>query len=92
MRNFIAGELGKVYLANGKPLSIIGKGDVCIQSTNSYRWTLKDVRYISDLRKMAFLLDNWIVKVAEWREFVENCEERTDSGSRLQDGHSVDYQ
>lgn len=47
MSNFIAGKHGKVYLADGEALSILGKGEVLIHSTNSNRWTLKDVCYIT---------------------------------------------
>jgi GAG-pre-integrase domain len=51
MTNFMSGEYGKVYLADGKPLEIMGKGDVQIKSSNSHKWTLHDVRYIPDLKK-----------------------------------------
>lgn len=44
--NFVAGEYGKVYLADGKPLKIRGKGDVHIKSDNGYKWILHDVRYM----------------------------------------------
>ncbi|KAJ4736375.1 Transposon Ty1-NL2 Gag-Pol polyprotein [Rhynchospora pubera] len=51
IKNFVAGQYGTVYLADGKPLSITGKGDVHIKSDNGYKWALHDVRYIPGLKK-----------------------------------------
>ena len=41
MRNFMAQESGKVYLADDKPLDIKSKGDVQIKPSNSCKWLLQ---------------------------------------------------
>ena len=40
-----------MYLADNKDLEIKGKEDVCIKTPAGNQWTLKDVRYISGLKK-----------------------------------------
>lgn len=42
--NLVAGEYGKVYLADCKPFKITGKGDVHMKSDNGYKWIFNDVR------------------------------------------------
>jgi len=50
-KNFIAGDLGKVYLGNDLACDITGKGDVDIRLPNGSIWTLVDVRYVPCLRR-----------------------------------------
>ncbi|CAA0823452.1 Uncharacterized mitochondrial protein AtMg00300 [Striga hermonthica] len=51
MEPYTAGDFGVVYLADNKPLKIIGKGDVQIKSANGSCWTLGDVRHIPGLKR-----------------------------------------
>ncbi|KAL2248266.1 UNVERIFIED_CONTAM: Retrovirus-related Pol polyprotein from transposon TNT 1-94 [Sesamum indicum] len=51
MEPYTSGDFGLVYLADNKPLKIVGKGDVQIKSTNGSCWTLHDVRYIPGLKR-----------------------------------------
>ncbi|CAA0828500.1 Uncharacterized mitochondrial protein AtMg00300 [Striga hermonthica] len=50
MESYTAGDFGVVYLADNKPLKIVGKGDVQIKSANGSCWTLRDVRHIPGLK------------------------------------------
>ena len=50
-QNFKFENFKKAYLADNKALEIEGKGDVCIKTLEGNQWTLKDVRYIPDLKK-----------------------------------------
>ena len=77
-RNFKS-ENFEVYLADNKDLEIKGKRDVCIKTLAGNQWTLKDVRYISGLKKNLIFI--WSVghnrlcnRVRE--EFVEDYEGR----------------
>ena len=45
------GDFGKVYLANGTALNVMGMGDVRILLPNGSVWLLEKVRHISDLRR-----------------------------------------
>ncbi|KAL2246114.1 UNVERIFIED_CONTAM: Retrovirus-related Pol polyprotein from transposon TNT 1-94 [Sesamum indicum] len=51
MEIYTSGDFGLVYLADNKPLKIVGKGDVRIKSTNGSCWTLHDVRHIPGLKR-----------------------------------------
>ncbi|KAL2232590.1 UNVERIFIED_CONTAM: Retrovirus-related Pol polyprotein from transposon TNT 1-94 [Sesamum indicum] len=51
MEPYTSGDFGLVYLADNKPLKIVGKGDVWIKSTNGSCWTLHDVRHIPGLKR-----------------------------------------
>ncbi|KAL2243395.1 UNVERIFIED_CONTAM: Retrovirus-related Pol polyprotein from transposon TNT 1-94 [Sesamum indicum] len=51
MEPYTSGDFGLVYLADNKPLKIVGKGDVRIKSTNGSYWTLHDVRHIPGLKR-----------------------------------------
>ncbi|KAL2243895.1 UNVERIFIED_CONTAM: Retrovirus-related Pol polyprotein from transposon TNT 1-94 [Sesamum indicum] len=51
MESYTSGDFGLVYLADNKPLKIIGKGDVRIKSTNGSCWILHDVRHIPGLKR-----------------------------------------
>ncbi|GKF64342.1 hypothetical protein Tco_0187790, partial [Tanacetum coccineum] len=42
---------GKVYLEDYKTLDITGVGDVVLKTSFGTSWTLKNVRYISGLKK-----------------------------------------
>ena len=56
-RNFKSGNFEKVYHADNKDLKIEGKGDVYIKTPAGNQWTLKDVRYISSLKKNLISID-----------------------------------
>ncbi|KAL2228217.1 UNVERIFIED_CONTAM: Retrovirus-related Pol polyprotein from transposon TNT 1-94 [Sesamum indicum] len=51
MEPYTSGDFGLVYLADNKPLKIVGKGDVRIKSTNESCWTLHDVGHIPGLKR-----------------------------------------
>lgn len=40
MDNSIGGDFGKVYMADDKPLKIVGKGDVTIRLPNGSVWKI----------------------------------------------------
>jgi hypothetical protein len=49
--NYVAGDFGKVYLADGSPLDIVGMGDVRIRSHSDSVWKLKKVRHVPKLTR-----------------------------------------
>ncbi|KAL2231694.1 UNVERIFIED_CONTAM: Retrovirus-related Pol polyprotein from transposon TNT 1-94 [Sesamum indicum] len=51
MEPYTSGDFGLLYLADNKPLKIVGKGDVRIKSTNGSCSILHDVRYILGLKR-----------------------------------------
>ena len=51
IQNYVAGDFGKVYLANGSALDVVGMGDVWILLPNGSVWLLEKVRHIPDLRR-----------------------------------------
>ena len=51
IQNYVAGDFGKVYLANGSALDVVGMGDVQILLPNGSVWLLEKVRHIPDLRR-----------------------------------------
>nr|KYP32301.1 Retrovirus-related Pol polyprotein from transposon TNT 1-94 [Cajanus cajan] len=51
MEPYTTGDFGMVYLADNKPLKIVGKGDVRIKYANGSCWTLRDVRHIPGLKR-----------------------------------------
>ncbi|KAL6340105.1 hypothetical protein AAG906_038940 [Vitis piasezkii] len=51
IQNYIAGDFGKVYLADGLALDVVGLGDVRISLPNGSVWLLEKVRHIPDLRR-----------------------------------------
>ena len=51
IHNYVAGDFGKVYLANGIALDVVGMGDVWILLPNGFVWLLEKVRHIPNLRK-----------------------------------------
>ena len=48
---YVAGDFGKVYLADGSALDVVGMRDVKILLSNGFVWLLEKVRHILDLRK-----------------------------------------
>ncbi|RVX16420.1 Retrovirus-related Pol polyprotein from transposon TNT 1-94 [Vitis vinifera] len=51
IQNYVAGDFGKVYLADGSALDVVGLGDVRISLPNGSIWLLEKVRHIPDLRR-----------------------------------------
>ena len=51
IQNYVAGDFGKVYLADGSALGVMGRGDVRILLPNGSVWLLEKVRHIPNLRK-----------------------------------------
>ena len=51
IHNYVAGDFGKVYLASGIALDVVGMGDVRILFPNGSVWLLEKVRHIPDLRR-----------------------------------------
>ena len=50
IQNYITGDFGKVYLADGSALDVVGMGDVRILLPNGSVWLLEKVRNIPKLR------------------------------------------
>ena len=51
IQNYATGDFGKVYLADGIALDVVGMGDVRIVLPNESIWLLEKVRHIPDLRR-----------------------------------------
>ena len=51
LSNYVSGSFGKVYLADGKPLDIVGRGDINIRTSSGTQWTLHNVRHIPALKR-----------------------------------------
>ena len=51
IHNYVAGDFGKVYLANGSALDVVGMGNVWILLPNGSVWLLEKVCHIPDLRR-----------------------------------------
>jgi len=51
LENYIAGNFGKVYLADGSALDIVGIGDVRIRVHSDSVWKLQKVRHVPELKK-----------------------------------------
>ncbi|RVW52843.1 Retrovirus-related Pol polyprotein from transposon TNT 1-94 [Vitis vinifera] len=49
IQNYVVGDFGKVYLADGSTLDVVGMGDVRISLPNGFVWLLEKVRHIPDL-------------------------------------------
>ncbi|CAJ2648559.1 unnamed protein product [Trifolium pratense] len=43
LSNYVFGRFGKVYLADGKPLDIVGRGNIDIRTSSGTLWTLHNV-------------------------------------------------
>ena len=48
---YVAGDFGKVYLADGSALDVVGMRDVKILLPNGSVWLLEKVQQIPDLRR-----------------------------------------
>ena len=51
IQNYVTGDFGKVYLADGSALDVVGMRDVQILLPNGSVWLLEKVRHIPDLRR-----------------------------------------
>ncbi|KAL9255436.1 hypothetical protein AKJ16_DCAP15632 [Drosera capensis] len=51
VRNYVQGNLGRVYLGDDKPCDILGNGDVHVQMENWRVLSLQDVRHVPKLIK-----------------------------------------
>ena len=51
IQNYVAGDFGKVYLADGSTLDVVGMGDIWILLPNGSVWLLEKVRHIPDPRR-----------------------------------------
>ena len=51
IQNYVAGDFGKMYLANGSALDVVGMGDIWILLPNGSVWLLEKVRHIPELRR-----------------------------------------
>ena len=51
IQNYDACDFGKVYLAYGSALDVVGLGDVRISLPNGSIWLLEKVRHIPDLMR-----------------------------------------
>ena len=49
LENCIAGNHGKVYLADGEPLDVVGVDDVKLKMTNWSVWKIHKARYVPKL-------------------------------------------
>ena len=54
LENYVAGNHGKVYLADGEPLDIVGFGDVRLKMPNALVWNIHKVRHVPGLQKSDF--------------------------------------
>ena len=51
IQNYVVGDFGKVYLADGSALNVVDMGDVRILLPNGSVWLLEKVRHIPNLRR-----------------------------------------
>ena len=51
IQNYVASDFGKVYLADGAALDVVGMRDIRILLPNRSVWLLKKVQHILDLRR-----------------------------------------
>jgi len=51
LENYVAGDFGKVYLADGSALDTVGMGDVRIRVHSDSVWKLQKFRHIPELKK-----------------------------------------
>ena len=49
MENHVSGHYGKVYVADGKPLDIVGIGDIRLKKRNDSMWKIHKVRRVPKL-------------------------------------------
>jgi len=51
LSNYISGRFGKVYLADGKSLDIVGRGDINIKTSSGSLWIMHIIRHILALKR-----------------------------------------
>lgn len=51
LKNYIQGDIDKVFLGVDKPHNIVGKGDVLISLPNEGTWMLNDVQHVPYLKR-----------------------------------------
>jgi hypothetical protein len=51
LKNYVAGDFGKVYLADGTALDVVGLGDVRIRVHSDWVWKMQKVRHVPELKK-----------------------------------------
>ena len=51
IQNYVVGDFGKVYLADGTTFDVVGMGNVRILLPNGSVWLLEKVRHIPDLKR-----------------------------------------
>uniref|UniRef100_A0A0D3CLF9 Uncharacterized protein n=1 Tax=Brassica oleracea var. oleracea TaxID=109376 RepID=A0A0D3CLF9_BRAOL len=51
MENYVAGNYGKVYLADGLPLDIVGIGDINLKMSDGRVWKITKVRHVPKLMR-----------------------------------------
>ena len=56
LENYVVGSHRKVYLADGKPLHIIGIGDVSLKMPNWSVWRIQKVRHVLGLMSNLILI------------------------------------
>ncbi|KAG6525408.1 hypothetical protein ZIOFF_015364 [Zingiber officinale] len=49
LENYVAGNHGKVYLADGEPLDIVGTGSIRLKMSNGVVWKIQKVRHVLKL-------------------------------------------
>ena len=59
MLNYTVRDFGKIYLIDDGILNVVGKGDVHIKMLNQLVWKLKNVRYVSDLKRNLISFGQW---------------------------------
>ncbi|KMT18040.1 hypothetical protein BVRB_2g032330 [Beta vulgaris subsp. vulgaris] len=62
-RNFKSEKLEKVYLADGKAMEVMGKGDVSVKLTHGGSLELKNVKFIPRLKKNLISVANLLHRV-----------------------------
>ena len=50
-QNYMKGDIGEVYLGDDQPSNIVGKGDETVSLSNGSTLKLKDIRYVSKLKR-----------------------------------------
>lgn len=56
MGNYVFGNYGNVYLADGEPLHIVGIGDIRQKMSNGYVWKIYKVRHALKLMHNLILI------------------------------------
>jgi len=51
IENYVSGDFGKVYLADGKALEIVGMGEIRIRLPNRSIWVIQKVRHVPKLMR-----------------------------------------